>query len=91
MTPDMETDGVARLLGALPDVVARARSVDEVAAWLEAQPTVRGSRVEPALLKSFPPQRVITVDVTDATGQVRAVSVRLLAHVSGGLEFLGIS
>lgn len=91
MTPDTGREGFAGVLDELPAVVSRARSVDEVAAWLGAQPSVRACRVEAALLKSFPPQRVISVDVIDAAGQGRTISIRLLAPLSGGLEFLGTS
>lgn len=42
---------------ALAEVVARARSLEEIEAWLNSQPSVKSVELANYLLKSNPPQR----------------------------------
>lgn len=80
-------DARARLLRELPDVTARAGSLHEVAAWLTAQPGVVACRIDPTLLKSHPPQRLVHVDLATPDGQ-RTVSLRFREHASGALDLV---
>lgn len=43
--------------------IARARSLEEIEAWLNAQPRVRSVHLAPYLLKSNPPQRNFIVEL----------------------------
>lgn len=84
---DETADVLARVLRELPAVTARVRSVDDVASWLAAQPGVVECRVDPALLKSQPPQQLIHL-VLAAGGGSRGVTLKFAAHASGALELL---
>jgi hypothetical protein len=57
---------------ALPAAVAGARSLEEIAAWLESRPGVKAVRLADYLSKSHPPQRDFIVQFEtggDATVQ----------------------
>lgn len=62
---------------ALPGVVERARSLDEIVTWLKAQRAVRSVRLAPYLLKSHPPQRDVIVEFSkpDGTSATKIVNV----------------
>ncbi len=58
---------------ALAAAVAKARSLDEFAAWLRSQPGVTSVQVAGYLLKSNPPQRDIIVALNTVHGEVRKI------------------
>jgi hypothetical protein len=52
----------------LAAVIASARSLDEIEAWLKSQQCVKSVQLENYLLKSNPPQRDFTVEFTMENG-----------------------
>jgi hypothetical protein len=46
---------------ALSRAIARASSLADITSWLSAQPYVHSVRLEDFLMKSYPPQRRLTV------------------------------
>jgi len=55
------------------EAIARARSIDEIVGWLQAQALVISVRVGDALLKSQPPQREVVVQRTGHSAAARTV------------------
>jgi len=67
-------DDMVELERALPGVADGARSLDEIEAWIRAQPCVRSVELADYLLKSNPPQRDFIIEcVTKGGGTVRKI------------------
>lgn len=81
---------LARVLAELPVVSARAASLDEVSAWLTAQRGVVACRIDPSLLKSQPPQRVVEVVLAGSDAQ-RTATLRFRVHPSGAVDLLDVT
>jgi hypothetical protein len=78
-------DAIGELAKALPGVAGNARSLDEIATWLRAQPGVESVELSDYLLKSNPPQRDFIVACRVKGGStVRKV---LNVYVLGGDKF----
>ena len=78
-------DAIGELAKALPGVANTARSLDEIEAWLRAQPGVTSVELGDYLLKSNPPQRDFLVECTTKDGsRVRKV---LNVYVLSGDRF----
>lgn len=70
--------------------VDKARSVQEIEAWLASQPYVRSVKVGDYLLKSNPPQRHITVALRMDHGEI-AVKVINVAELGDSVRFEKLS
>jgi hypothetical protein len=57
-------DDLGEFRSILSKAVYGAATVREIEGWLEAQPYVSSVRIEPYLLKSFPPQRRFIVELS---------------------------
>jgi hypothetical protein len=55
-------DDIAEFEKALPGVAGNARSLDEIEAWIRAQPCVRSVELAAHILKSNPPQRDFIIE-----------------------------
>jgi hypothetical protein len=78
-------DAIGELAKAMPGVADNARSLDEIAAWLRAQPGVESVELGAYLLKSNPPQRDFLVECKRRDGStVRKV---LNVYVLSGDKF----
>jgi len=78
-------DVIGELARALTGVADGARSLDEIAAWLRAQPGVESVELADYLLKSNPPQRDFIVEYGTKDGaRVRKI---LNVCVLGGDKF----
>lgn len=66
-------DEIAEFEKALPGVAGSARSLDEIEAWIRAQPCVRRVELAAHILKSNPPQRDFIVECGTKDGTVRKV------------------
>jgi hypothetical protein len=78
-------DAIGEIANALPDVAGNARSLDEIEAWIRAQPGVTSVALGEYLLKSNPPQRDFLVECARKDGsRVRKV---LNVYVLGGDKF----
>jgi hypothetical protein len=74
-------DTIVELAKALPDVADNARSLDEIAAWLQAQPGVESVELADYLLKSNPPQRdfIVACRAKDGSTVRKALNVYVLS------------
>jgi hypothetical protein len=70
---------------ALNDVVARAKSIAEIAQWLEEQPFVASVQTMDYLRKTAPPQREILVELR--TGDASIESRRVTIYELGPDQF----
>ena len=61
-------DTIGELAKALSGIANNAHSLDEIAAWLRAQPGVTSVKLGDYLLKSNPPQRDFLVECTRKDG-----------------------
>lgn len=79
---DLET-----FLHAIGDAVAHARSLDEIAAWLASQPSVRSVTLANYLLKSNPPQRDFRVEFGMKNGSTVTKIVNVVDAGNGRFQF----
>jgi hypothetical protein len=78
-------DDIAELERALPGVANGARSLDEIEAWIRAQPCVRSVELADYLLKSNPPQRDFIIECgTEGGATVKKI---LNIYVLSGRRF----
>jgi hypothetical protein len=78
-------DAIGELAKAMAGVAGSAHSLDEIAAWLRAQPGVTSVELGDYLLKSNPPQRDFLVECAQKDGsKVRKV---LNVYVLDGDKF----
>ena len=75
-------DTIGELAKALPGVADNARSLDEIAAWLRAQPGVESVELADYLLKSNPPQRdfIVSCRARDGSTVRKALNVYVLGE-----------
>jgi hypothetical protein len=74
-------DAIGELAQALPGVADNARSLDEIAAWLRAQPGVESVELADYLLKSNPPQRdfIVACRAKDGSTVRKVLNVYVLS------------
>jgi hypothetical protein len=78
-------DAIGELERALPGVAGNARSLDEITAWIRAQPGVTSVELGDYLLKSNPPQRDFVIECARKDGsRVRKI---LNVYVLSGEKF----
>jgi len=70
---------------------AAAASLDDLEAWLRAQPGVRDVRRSSAILKSNPPQQDFVLDLAQGEGAaVRTVVVSIFLHGNRTFELSAV-
>jgi hypothetical protein len=74
-------DTIGELAKALAGVAGAAHSLDEIAAWIRAQPGVKNVELADYLLKSNPPQRDFLVECTrkDGSTERKVLNVYVLS------------
>ena len=56
-------DKVEAFQAAVATVTQTVHTLDELAAWLYAQPYITAVKLEDYLIKSYPPRREVTIDI----------------------------
>jgi hypothetical protein len=88
MCPDFRSPvDFKAFLHALGEAVANARSLDEIAAWLASQPSVRSVTLEDYLMKSNPPQRDFSVELEIGNGSSVTKIVNVIDAGNGRFQF----
>jgi len=77
----LSNDDIGELERALPSVANNAQSLDEIEAWIRAQPCVKSVQLAGYILKSNPPQRdfIIECGTRDGVMVRRILNIHILS------------